>query len=181
MLRRFLLAALGTAALAVPAIAQQPPDAPAAVAVRDAWARATPSGASTGAAYLTLTSPAGDVLVGASSPAAAQASVHEMRMDGDIMRMRAVEEGLPLPAGQPVTLRPGGYHVMLERLAGPLKQGQSVSVRLLFRNAPPVDLQVPVQAVGAAGPGGAHAGHDAMPGTAHGTAPGVTPGTTMGK
>ncbi len=99
MLRRFLLAALGTAALAVPAIAQQPPDAPAAVVVRDAWARATPSGASTGAAYLTLTSPAGDVLVGASSPAAAQVSVHGMRMDGDIMRMRAAEGGLPLPAG----------------------------------------------------------------------------------
>lgn len=177
MLRRSLLAALGAAALAVPAIAQQSTASSSAVDVRDAWARATPASASTGAAYFTLTSPSGDVLLGASSPAAALASVHEMRMDGAIMRMRAVEGGLPLPAGQAVTLQPGGYHVMLERLTGPLKQGQTIPVRLTFRNAPPVDLQVPVQAIGAAGPGAARAGHDAMPGMAHG----MTPGMSMGK
>lgn len=66
MLRRSILAALGLAALALPATAQQP----AAVDVRDAWARATPAGASTGAVYFTLTSPAGDTLTGASSLAA---------------------------------------------------------------------------------------------------------------
>lgn len=169
MLRRSILAALGLAALglaalALPAAAQQP----AAVDVRDAWARATPAGASTGAVYFTLTSPAGDTLTGASSPVAGKADVHEMRMEGDIMRMRAIQGGLSLPPGQPVTLRPGGYHVMLEQLTGPLKQGQAVPVRLTFRNAPPVELQVPVQAIGAAGPGGAQPSNGAMPGMANG-------------
>lgn len=173
MLRRSLLATLGAAVLAFPAIAQQPVASSSAVDVRDAWARATPSGASTGAAYFTLSSPSGDVLLGASSPVAALASVHEMRMDGAIMRMRAVEGGLPLPAGQAVTLQPGGYHVMLEQLTGPLKQGQTIPLRLTFRNAPPVDLQVPVQAIGAAGPGAPRAGHDATTDTA--------PGMSMGK
>ena len=176
MFRRTILTAC-VLAFASPAAAQQP----AAVDVRDAWARATPAGASTGAAYFTLTSPAGDVLLGASSPAAAQVSMHEMRMDGSIMRMRAVEDGLALPAGQAVTLQPGSYHVMLERLTGPLKQGQTIPVRLLFRNAPPVDLQVPVQAIGAAGPGAAHAGHDAMPGMVRGMTSGMAPGMSMGK
>ena len=179
MLRRSLLAALGAAVLAFPAIAQQPTGFPPAVDVRDAWARATPSGASTGAVYLTLTSPSGDVLTDVFSPAAGKADVHEMRMDGTIMRMRAVEGGLPLPPGQAVTLRPGGYHVMLDRLAGPLKQGQSIPVRLTFRNAPPVDLQVPVQAIGAAGPG--NAGHDGRAGMTPGAAPGVDPGMKTGK
>lgn len=175
-----LHAALGAAALSAallstssaPAIAQRPTGLPPAVDVRDAWARATPSGASTGAVYLTLTSPSGDVLTGASSPAAGKVDMHEMRMDGTIMRMRAVEDGLPLPPGQAVTLQPGGgYHVMLERLTGPLKQGQSIPMRLTFRNAPSVDLQVPVQAIGAAGPG--NAGHDGVAGMA--------PGMKMGR
>ena len=153
-----------TAALAVPASAQQPAAAPAGVTVQDAWARATPTGAMAGAAYMTLTSPAGDVLTSASTPAAGQAGVHEMRMDGAVMRMRAVEGGLVLPPGQPVTLRPGGFHVMLEGLKAPLKQGGIVPLHLTFRAAPPLDLQVPVLAVGAVGPGGAQTGGSAMPG-----------------
>lgn len=157
MLRRAILAAL---VLTGPAVAQQA----ATVEAKDAWARATPSGASTGAAYVTLTSRAGDLLTGASSPAAGQVTVHEMRMDGAIMRMRTLADGLPLPEGQPVALRPGGFHLMLERLNGPLRQGQTVTVRLTFRDAPPIDLQVPVQAVGASGPGNAQADHGAMPG-----------------
>ena len=159
-----MLAALALTALARPAAAQQPAAASAGVAVQDAWARATPTGATAGAAYMTLTSPAGDVLTGASTPAAGQAAVHEMRMDGAVMRMRAVEGGLVLPPGQAVTLRPGGLHVMLEGLKAPLKQGGTVPLHLTFRTAPPLDLQVPVQAVGAAGPGGAPAGHAVMPG-----------------
>ena len=152
------------AALAAPAGAQQPAAAPAGVTVQDAWARATPTGATAGAAYMTLTSPAGDMLTSASTPAARQAAVHEMRMDGSVMRMRAVEGGLVLPPGQPVTLRPGGLHVMLEGLKAPLKQGGTVPLHLTFRTAPPLDLQVPVRAVGAAGPGGTPTGDSAMPG-----------------
>ena len=148
MTRRVTFAALLLAATA--ALAQQPASS---VQARDAWARATPPGASTGAVYLTLTSPEGDRLTGISSPASGKAQVHEMSMDGTIMRMRPVESGLALPAGKPVTLAPGGYHVMLEGLKAPLKAGEAVPVRLTFQKSPPLDVTAQVQPIGAAGPG----------------------------
>ena len=154
-MNRFAVAMALLAAL--PALAQQP----APVAVRDAWARATAPGASTGAVYLTLTSPAGDKLTGVTSPAAPRAGLHETRMDGGIMRMRPVEGGLDLPPGLPVTLAPAGRHIMLEGLTAPLRQGGTVPLRLTFQNAPPLDVQAQVQAAGARGPG---AGNAAMPG-----------------
>lgn len=141
-----------TAALLVvtAALAQQPASP---VQARDAWARATPPGASTGAVYMTLTSPAGDRLTGASSPVAGEASVHEMRMTGEVMHMRAVEGGLALPAGKAVTLAPGGYHLMLEGLKAPLKPGEAVPVHLTFQKAPPLDVTAQVRPIGAVGPG----------------------------
>ncbi len=143
-----LLAAQG------PAVAQQS----APVEVQGAWARATPPGASTGAIYLTLTSPSGDTLTSVSSPAAREASLHGMRMEGPVMRMRPVEGGLDLPAGKPVTLAPGGYHIMLDGLKAPLKPGQAVPLHLTFRKAPPLNVQAQVQPIGASGPGGAEPG-----------------------
>ncbi len=163
-----LLAGLLLLAAHSPAFAQQA----APVEAQGAWARATPPHASTGAIYLTLTSPAGDKLTGASSPVASTAGVHEMRMDGNIMRMRAIQGGLDLPAGKPVTLAPGGYHIMLEGLKAPLKPGQAVLVRLTFQKAPPLEVEAQVQAIGAPGPGAAGAGH---------TGQGAMPGMTMGK
>ena len=150
---------LTAALLAVTAALAQQPASP--VQARDAWARATPPGASTGAVYMTLTSPAGDKLTGASSPVADGTSVHEMRMAGNVMQMRAVKGGLALPAGEPVTLAPGGYHLMLEGLKGPLKPGGAVPIHLTFQKAPPLDVTVQVQPIGAAGPSrtsGARAG-----------------------
>ncbi len=126
----------------------------APITAQDAWARATTPGASTGGVYLTLTSPVGDRLVGVSSPLAAKVDVHEMRMDGTIMRMRAVPDGLDLPPGQTVILTPAGYHIMLEGLKAPLRQGSTVPVHLVFRKATPIDIQAPVQSIGASGPGG---------------------------
>ncbi len=105
---RALLASLVLAAATLPSLAPAASAQPAAVQAQDAWARATPPHASTGVIYLTLTSPAGDRLTGASSPAASRASVHEMRMDGAVMRMAAVPDGLALPPGQAVALAPGG-------------------------------------------------------------------------
>ena len=162
MTRRMTLFALALATLAAaPALAQ-----PAPVTAQDVWARATPPGAPAGAVYLTLTSPADDKLTGASSSAAGQTGVHEMRMDGNVMRMREVEGGLALPAGQAVTLRPGGYHLMLERLKAPLKVGQTVPVRLTFERAPPLVVEAHVEPIGASGPG--KAGQGAMPGMGKG-------------
>ncbi len=152
--------ACAAALLAHPCLAQQP----APVIVHDAWARATTPGVATGGVYLTLTSPADDRLVGASSPAAARADVHEMSMDGTIMRMRPVPGGLALPAGQAVTLTPSGYHIMLEGLRAPLRQGSAVPVHLVFQKAPPADVQAQVQSIGAAGPRQDPDAHGSMPG-----------------
>ena len=169
--RSLLLAATLAIPLAVPAAHAQSP-APAPVLAQRAWARATPPGASTGAVYLTLTSPVADTLVAASSPVAQHTGVHEMRMDGAVMRMRALENGLDLPAGRPVELAPGGYHGMLEGLKAPLLAGQTVPLHLAFRNAPPLDVQAQVRPIGASSAGGSPTA-----GQAHGT----VPGTGMGK
>jgi copper(I)-binding protein len=135
--------------------------APAAVTVTTPWSRATPPRASTAVVYMTVTSVADDRLDGASSPVAAHASVHESRMDGDVMRMRDVEGGLELPAGRPVALEPSGYHIMLEGLKHQLKAGETIAVHLTFRHAPPLDVQATVLAAGA---NHAPATRDAMPG-----------------
>ena len=87
------------------------------------WARATAPQQKVGGAYVTLTSPANDALIGGSSPVAGRVEVHEMRMDGTIMRMRELPDGLSLPAGQAVALTPGGFHIMLMDLKQPLVAG----------------------------------------------------------
>ena len=101
-------------------------------------------------------------LVGVSSPAAGVAEVHEMAMQGDVMKMRAIES-LALPAGQPVQLKPGGHHIMLLDLKAPLAEGATVPLTLLFKDAAgkpgKIELQVPVRALTSpAVPAGGH-GH----------------------
>lgn len=124
------------------------------VAVSSPWARATAGGQDTGAAYLTLLSPAADELLAASTPVAATTEVHEMAMDGAVMRMRPVPL-IPLPAGQPVTLKPGGYHLMLMHLQTPLVAGQTFPLHLTFAHAGPADVTVVVEKLGASAPGDA--------------------------
>jgi len=123
------------------------------VQVSNVWARATPGGTQTAAIYATIQSASGDRLTGASTPAAQQASLHTMTMDGNVMKMRQVD-GINLPAGQAVTLKPGGYHIMLTDLAQPLKEGQSFPLTLSFEKAGTRDVSVLVQKVGAMSPGG---------------------------
>jgi hypothetical protein len=92
-------------------------------------------------------------LVGVSSPAAGVAEVHEMKMENDIMRMRSVT-GLDLPAGQTVSLKPGGYHVMLLDLKAPLAKDSTVPVTLRFKDAKGVESKLDlVLPVGLAAPG----------------------------
>lgn len=105
------------------------------------YAIATPPGARTGGAYFTIhnNGAGADRLVHVSSPVAKSAEVHSMTMDGSVMRMRAVP-ALDIPAGGSVTLRPGGYHVMLMGLAHPLTAGGSVSLTLTFEKAGTIDV-----------------------------------------
>jgi copper(I)-binding protein len=105
-------------------------------------------------------------LVGVETTAAAVAEVHEMKMEGDVMRMRAIE-ALDLPQGVAVDLKPGGYHLMLQQLKAPLVKDSQVPVTLVFKDAKGavsrLSLQLPVRATApaAAGAGHQHMGHGA--------------------
>jgi hypothetical protein len=113
-------------------VAQAQPAAP--VAVDGAWARAALQGQPTSAAYMTLTAREPLTLVGATSPAAGSVELHEMKMEGDVMKMRAVDK-LDLPAGQSLELKPGGYHFMLMDLKAQFKPGLVVPLTLRLRDA----------------------------------------------
>ena len=141
-----LLAFAASLALASAALAQT-----SQLEVSDAWARATPGKAETGVAYLTIRSPTSDRLVSASSPVAKKAELHTMEMAGMVMKMRPLA-GLDIPAGQPVTLKPGGEHIMLLGLTRPLREGQSFPLTLNFEKAGTRTVTVAVEKPGAAGP-----------------------------
>jgi len=129
---------------------------PAQLKVNNAWAGATPGKSENGAAYLTIQSPTADRLVSASSPVAKKAELHTMSMQGMVMKMRPIA-GLDIPAGQPVTLKPGGEHIMLLGLNQTLHEGQSFPLTLDFEKAGPRTVTVTVEKAGAKGPGPAAA------------------------
>ena len=132
----------------------------APVKVEGAWARASVQGQTATGAFMRLTAPEGARLVGAESPAAGVTEVHEMKMEGDVMKMRAIP-ALELPAGKTVELKPGGYHVMLLDLKAPLKKDSTVPLTLVFQNAQGTETRLPlVVPVSAGAPGAAPAhGH----------------------
>ena len=119
--------------------------------VSNAWARATPGKAENGAAYLTIQSPTPDRLLTVSSPVARKAELHTMSMEGMVMKMRPLA-GVDIPAGQPVTLKPGGQHVMLLGLDAPLREGQTFPLTLTFEKAGTRTVTVAIVKPGAAGP-----------------------------
>jgi periplasmic copper chaperone A len=118
------------------------------------WARATPKGASTAAAYMTVTNTgnAPERLSCLSSDAAAQCQIHEMTMDNGVMKMRPVAGGLEIKPAQTVTLNPGGYHVMLQDLKQPLQQGKAVELVLKDDTGATVKVKFPIIAIGAPAP-----------------------------
>lgn len=132
----------------------------AQVSVKDPWVRATVAQQQATGAFMQLLSPKATRLVGVSTPLTPVAEVHEMAMQGEVMRMRQVP-GVDLPAGTPVALKPGGYHVMLMNLPAQVKEGQTVPLTLSFEDADgrreTVQVQAPVRAL-TAGTGG-HGGH----------------------
>ncbi len=166
-LSRGLLLAVSLSAACVWAQTSTPPAAP--VKVDAAWARATVQGQQGTGAFMNLTATQATRLVSISTPVAGVAELHEMKMEGDVMKMRALP-GLDLPAGKTVQLKPGSYHLMLMDLKRPLAKDSSVPLTLRFVDAKgatsqlevavPVALTAPAGAVAAApshgGPHGAH-------------------------
>lgn len=137
-MNRILVAALVWAA-AGSALAQ--------VNVTSAWARSTVPGQGGTGAFMTLVSRDGGKLIGAASPVAGVVELHEMAMENNVMKMRAIPS-LELPAGREVQLKPGGYHVMLLDLKRPLKVGEKVQIELRLetrdgkRVTQPVEVEV---------------------------------------
>ena len=126
-----------------------------AVDVKNAWVRTTVQGQKATGAFMTITAKDGPKLVAGSSPVAGVTEIHEMKMEGDVMKMKAVAGGLDLPAGKSVELKPGGYHVMLMDLKAALPKDTTVPLTLVFKDAKgvesKVELKVPVATVA---PGG---------------------------
>ena len=122
--------------------------------ISGAFTRATLPNAPVGGGYFTITNKgaADDRLVSVSTPAAGTSQIHQMKMDGDVMKMNALPDGLVIPAGQSVSLEPGGYHLMFMDLTRPLVEGQSITVTLTFEKAGAVEVQVPIGSPAAKGP-----------------------------
>lgn len=140
----FAIAACAALVTSWPAAAEQPAAMPR---VEGAWVRSAVPGQQGTGAFMRITAAQDTKLVGASTPAAGVAEVHEMKMEGDVMKMRAIGQ-LDLPAGRTVELKPGGYHLMLMDLKRPLQPGSTMPLTLLFRDARggerKLELQVPV-------------------------------------
>lgn len=132
--------------------------------ITQAWSRATPGGAKIAGGYLTIENKGGapDRLIGGAGDIAGKVEVHEMAVTNGVMTMRPLDKGLAIEPGKTVKLAPGGYHLMLMDLKGPLKQGDKVPFTLEFEKAGKVKLSLDVQGVGAQAPSGAdHSGsHD---------------------
>ena len=151
-------------------VAMAHPDA-AHVQAEGAWARASVPGQQATGAFMRLTAQEPLVLVGVETPAAAAGEIHEMKMDGDVMRMRQIDS-LELPQGVAVQLQPGGYHLMFQQLQAPLQAGTQVPVTLVFKDTKGetsrLHLQVPVQRMAPALSGAAPASHAMPQGHGHG-------------
>ncbi|HEV3489571.1 MAG TPA: copper chaperone PCu(A)C [Reyranella sp.] len=149
--RRLALAAL-FAVFAIPAFALD--YRLGAIEIGQPWARATPPTAESGGGFLVITNTGTtpDRLIAVKSPAADKVEIHEMKMDGNIMRMREVEKGIEIPPGATVELKPGGFHVMFMGLKAPFAKDAKVPLTLVFEKAGSIDVDLMVQAMGAQAP-----------------------------
>jgi hypothetical protein len=155
-MKKFCIAAMLFASLSASVSAE--------VRIDDPWVRATVAQQRATGAFMTITSSSPARLVEAGSPAAGVVEIHEMKMENQVMRMRRID-AIELPAGQAVRLEPGGYHVMMMEVAGPLQEGARVPLTLTVETAAGERETLQVEAVvrGLAhrhgAPAGGHHGH----------------------
>jgi copper(I)-binding protein len=114
------------------------------------WSRATPKGAAVAGGYMKITNTGTtpDRLLGGSAEVAKRFELHEMSMEGGVMKMRELSNGLEIPPGATVELRPGSYHVMMQNLSRQLTKGERVKASLTFEKAGKIDIEFAVDAVG---------------------------------
>ncbi|MFO1163194.1 MAG: copper chaperone PCu(A)C [Reyranellaceae bacterium] len=125
------------------------------IEINKPWTRATPPTAPTGGGFLVLTNTGTtpDRLVAVTSPNAGKVELHEMAMEGSIMRMRELPKGIELPPGATVTLKPGGLHLMFIDLKAPFAKDTKVPATLVFEKAGSIPVELAVQPMGASAPG----------------------------
>jgi len=151
-------ASLATALLATAVCAAPPKPKPSpkpdTLAIEQAWARATPPGAPVAGGFLTVRNTDGteDRLLSATSPDAEKVEIHEMRMDGGIMRMRRMDDGLTIAAGGTLALAPGGFHLMFIGPKHPFAAGQTVTATLRFEHGGERTVRFEVRGMGAGAP-----------------------------
>lgn len=164
-----LVGAVVALLIAMIALAQAHDYTVGSLQVAHPWARASAGAAPTGAAYLAIENrgDAADRLLSASTPAAERAELHTHIHEGGVMKMREVEGGIELPAGEQVFLAPGGLHVMLMGLKAPLKEGERFPLTLTFEKAGELQVEVAVEAIGYQPPKQMDGMHGAGHGTGH--------------
>jgi periplasmic copper chaperone A len=155
---RSALGAVGLVMLAfAPAVAQEHQAYEVGpIRIEAPWIRATPTGAQVAGGYMKIqnTGKEPDRLVGGTTGIAGKFEVHEMKMSGNVMKMRELDKGLELPPGQSVELKPGSYHLMLMDLKQPAKAGDRIKGTLVFEKAGKVEIEYTVR--GMAGGAGGH-------------------------
>jgi len=123
-----------------------------AIKVENAYTRATVPGQQVAGGFMKIENKGASVdqLISASSPAAGEVQLHEMAMEGNVMKMRQVKD-IAVPAGGTVELKPGGYHLMFMGLKGPFAAGETVPVKLKFAKAGELEVKLPVNSMGNTG------------------------------
>ena len=120
------------------------------------WSRATAKGAKVGAGYVVISNDGEeDTLVKATSDISERIEIHDMKMVGDVMKMRELDKGLTVPAQDRVELKPGGYHLMFMSLKRPLKEGETINVKFTFAKSGEVELPFDVKSLAASSAQGA--------------------------
>ena len=135
----------------------------------DLWTRATPPGAAAAGGFLTIANHGteADRLVTVSTPQAEIGEIHEMKVEDGVMSMRELESGLEIPAGETVTLEPGGYHLMFVTLKAPFANGEKLPVTLTFEKAGTVETFLHIGPIGSPAPSGHEHGAAAGEGEGH--------------
>lgn len=132
-------------------LAQAQSPGPSAIQVKEPWVRGTVAQQKATGAFMQLSAPQDMRLIEARSPVAGVVELHEMAMDNNVMKMRAVP-GIDIPAGKGAELKPGGFHVMLLDLKKQLKEGDTVPLTLVLegkdKKRQSVEVNAPVRALG---------------------------------
>lgn len=146
-MKKLIAMTLAVSGLMTPMLASAHDYTEGALWVDHPWSRPTPPGVTVGVGYMSIDN-RGDAdvtLVAAETPKAGQVSIHQSRMDNGVMRMEPMPQGLVIPAGTTVELKPHGYHLMLEQLHGPLVEGERVPLTLEFDNMPAMSVELAVE------------------------------------